>query len=153
MSGTFSQIYIQTVFAVRNRESLIRLSWEEELYKYITGIIQNKGQKMLQINGMADHIHFLIGMKPSCCLSELVREVKKSSNDFVNENNFIKSKFQWQDGFGAFSYNHSSLNSVISYIQFQKDHHRNITFKQEYTSLLKSFNIEFKDEYLFQWID
>lgn len=153
MPGTFSQIYIQTVFAVRNRECLIRSSWEEELFKYITGIIQNKGQKMLQINGMADHLHFLIGMKPSCCLSDLVREVKKSSTDFVNENSFIKSKFQWQEGFGAFSYSHSSLNSVIGYIQLQKEHHRNITFKEEYISLLNSFGIEFKDDYLFQWIE
>lgn len=153
MAGTFSQIYIQTVFAVRNRECLIRPTWEEELYKYITGIIQNKGQKMLQINGVADHIHFLIGMKPSCCLSDLVREVKKSSTDFVSESNFIKSKFQWQEGFGAFSYSHSSLDGVIRYIQLQKEHHQNIKFKQEYIGLLKSFNIEFKDEYLFQWLE
>ncbi len=150
MPGTFSQIYIQIVFAVRNRESLIRSSWEQELYRYITGIIQNKGQKMLQINGMPDHIHFLMGMKPSCCLSDLIREVKKSSTDFIRENNYIRSKFQWQDGYGAFSYSHSSLDGVIRYIQFQKEHHRNISFKEEYTSLLNSFNIEFKDEYLFQ---
>ena len=153
MPGTFSQIYIQTVFAVRNRECLIRSSWEEHLYKYMTGIIQNKGQKMLQINGMPDHIHFLIGMKPSCCLSDLVREVKKSSTQFINEKNFIKSKFQWQEGFGAFSYNHSSLDDVIGYIQLQKEHHRKLSFKEEYISLLTSFNIEFKNEYLFQWID
>jgi len=153
MPGTFSQIYIQTVFAVRNRECLIRSSWEEELFKYMTGIIQNKGQKMLQINGMSDHIHFLIGMKPSCCLSDLVREVKKSSTDFVSEKSFTKSKFQWQEGFGAFSYSHSSLDSVIAYIQLQKEHHQNITFKEEYISLLKNFEIEFKNEYLFQWIE
>lgn len=153
MPGTFSQIYIQIVFAVRNRESLIRSSWEQELYRYITGIIQNKGQKMLQINGMPDHIHFLMGMKPSCCLSDLIREVKKSSTDFIRENNYIRSKFQWQDGYGAFSYSHSSLDGVIRYIQFQKEHHRNISFREEYTSLLNSFNIEFKDEYLFQWIE
>jgi len=153
MSGTFSQIYIQIVFAVRNRECLISPLWEEELYKYITGIIQNKGQKMLQINGMPDHIHFLIGMKTSCCLSDLVREVKKSATDFVNERNFIKSKFQWQEGFGAFSYSHSSLNNVIGYIQLQKEHHRKVSFKEEYLALLASFDIEFKDEYLFQWIE
>jgi REP element-mobilizing transposase RayT len=152
MPGTFSQIYIQTVFAVRNRECLIRPFWEEELYKYITGVIQNKGQKMLQLNGMPDHIHFLIGMKPSCCLSDLVREIKKSSTDFVNEGNFIRSKFHWQEGFGAFSYSHSSLNDVIGYIQLQKEHHRNLSFKDEYLSLLASFEIEFKEEYLFQWI-
>ena len=153
MSGTFSQIYIQTVFAVRNRECLIRDSWEKELYKYITSIVQNKRQKMLQINGMPDHIHFLIGMKPSCCLSDLVREVKKSSTGFVNEKSFTKSKFQWQEGFGAFSYSQSSLDNVIAYIQNQKEHHRCKTFKEEYISLLNSFKIEFKDDYLFQWIE
>ncbi len=149
MPGTFSQIYIQTVFAVRNRECLIHASWEEQLYKYITGVIQNKGQKMLQINGMPDHIHFLIGMKPSCCLSDLVREVKKSSTDFISDSAFIKSKFQWQEGFGAFSYNHSSLNDVVGYIQLQKEHHRTLSFQEEYISILNSFDIEFKEEHLF----
>ena len=93
--STYSQIYIQTVFAVQNRNSLILARWEEELYKYITGIVREKGQKMLAINGMPDHIHFLIGMKPTCCLSDLVREIKKSSHDFVQENKFCKSKFNW----------------------------------------------------------
>jgi len=94
MSGTFSQIYIQVVFAVKGRDSLINSSWEEELYKYISGIAKNKEQKMLAINGMPDHIHFLIGMKPSCCLSDLVREIKKSTNGFINEKKFTKHKFQ-----------------------------------------------------------
>jgi putative transposase len=149
MPGTFSQIYIQIVFAVRNRECLIHASWEEELYKYITGIIQNKGQKMLQINGMPDHVHLLIGIKPSCCLSDLVREVKKSSTDFIKDRSFVKSKFQWQEGFGAFSYNHSSLDDVIGYIRLQKEHHRKLSFTKEYMCLLRSFAIEFNDEYLF----
>lgn len=153
MPGTLSQIYIQTVFAVRFRECLIRSTWEEELYKYIMGIIQNNGQKMLQINGMPDHIHFLIGMKPSCCLSDLVREVKKSSTDFGMERDFTKSKFQWQEGFGAFSYSHASLQDVIGYIQLQKEHHSKLSFKEEYLFILKSFQIEFKDQYLFQWIE
>ena len=103
-SGTFSQIYIHVVFAVKGRNSLILSSWKEDLYKYITGIVQNKEQKMLAINGMPDHIHFLIGMKPSCSLSDLVREVKKSSNVFIKEKSFTKSKFEWQSGYGAFSY-------------------------------------------------
>ena len=110
MSGTFSQIYIQVVFAVKGRESMIQSSWEEELYKYITGIVKNREQKMLAINGMPDHIHFFIGMRPSCCLSDLVREVKKSSNDFIKEKKFTKFKFQWQEGYGAISYSHSNLD-------------------------------------------
>jgi len=152
MPGTFSQIYIQVVFAVKGRDSLINATWEEELYKYISGIVKNKGQKMLAINVMPDHIHFLIGMKPSCCLSDLVREIKKSSNDFIKEKKFSKLKFQWQEGYGAFSYSHSNLDNVIKYIMNQKEHHKTKTFKEEYMQFLKRFEIEFKDEYLFEWI-
>lgn len=153
MAGTFSQIYIQVVFAVQNRECMIQSSWEEELYKYISGIVRNKEQKMLAINGMPDHIHFFIGMKPSCCLSDLVREIKKSSNDFIKEKRFSKFKFQWQEGYGAFSYSHSSLDNVIKYIMNQKEHHKKFTFREEYLDFLKKFEIDFKDEYLFKWIE
>ncbi|AXJ00537.1 REP element-mobilizing transposase RayT [Cyclonatronum proteinivorum] len=153
MAGTFSQIYIQVVFAVKGRQSLIHTSWEEELYKYINGIITNKEQKLLAINGMPDHVHFLIGMRPSCCLSDLVREIKKSSTAFVNEKKFCKHKFQWQQGYGAFSYSHSALDKVISYIQNQKKHHSKRTFQDEYKAFLTSYQIEYKDEYLFEWIE
>jgi REP element-mobilizing transposase RayT len=153
MAGTFSQIYIQIIFAVKGRQSLIQAAWEQELYKYITGIITNKGQKLLAINGMPDHIHIFIGMRPACCLSDLVREIKKSSNDFVKEKKFTKFNFQWQDGYGAFSYSHSSLDNVIRYIENQKEHHRKKTFKEEYKEFLTLFQIEHKDEYLFEWID
>ena len=153
MAGTFSQIYIQTVFAVKNRNALIQSEWEVELYKYITGIVQNKGQKMLAINGTNNHIHIFIGMKPTCCLSDLVREIKKSSNTFINEKQFTNYKFQWQEGFGAFSYSHSALDNVIQYIQNQKEHHKKKTFREEYLDFLKKFEIEFKEEYLFEWID
>lgn len=151
MSSTYSQIYIQVVFAVQGRQSLIRYSWEENLYKYITGIVQGKQQKMIAINGMPDHIHFLIGMKASCSLSDLVREIKKSSNDYIKENGFCNG-FYWQDGFGAFSYSHSQLNDVVNYIMNQKEHHRQKSFKEEYLEFLKKFEIEYKDEYLFEWI-
>lgn len=153
MPGTFSQIYIQVVFAVKGRESLIQPSWEEELYKYITGIIRNKEQKLIAINGMPDHIHILIGMRPSCCLSDLVREIKKSSNDFIKDKKFTKHKFQWQEGYGAFSYSHSALNNVVAYIENQKEHHKKQSFRDEYLEFLKKFEVEFKDEYLFEWID
>ncbi|MDD4575869.1 MAG: IS200/IS605 family transposase [Bacteroidales bacterium] len=151
--GVFSQIYIQVVFAVKGRNSLIKSEWEEELFKYITGIVQNKQQKMLAINGTSDHIHFLIGMKPSCCLSDLVREIKKSSNAFIKEKKFTKFNFEWQNGYGAFSYSHSALVNVIKYVNNQKEHHKKKTFKEEYMEILKKFQIEFKDEYLFEWID
>lgn len=152
MSSTYSQIYIQVVFAVKGRHSLILQSWEEELYKYITGIVQNKNQKMLAINGMPDHIHFFIGMRPNCCLSDLIREVKKSSNDFVRDKRFCNG-FYWQDGYGAFSYSHSQLTNVINYIRNQKQHHKKRTFRDEYLELLKRFEVEFDLQYLFDFID
>lgn len=153
MADTYTQIYIQVVFAVKNRNALIRPSWEEQLFKYITGIIQNKQQKMLAINGMPDHIHFFIGMKPTCCLSDLVREVKKSSHDFIKEKGFTKFQFNWQEGYGAFSYSHSQLDNVIAYIGNQKQHHAKKSFKEEYVELLKKFNIEFNNAYLFDWLE
>lgn len=153
MSSTFSQIYIQVVFAVKGRESLIQASWEEELYKYITGIISNKGPKLISINGMPDHIHLLVGMKPNCCLSDLVREIKKSTNAFIAEKKYVHYKFQWQEGFGAFSYSHSALDNVIAYIQNQKEHHKKQTFQEEYKEFLQKFKIDYKDEYLFEWIE
>ena len=150
--STFSQIYIQVVFAVKNRDAMIDLSWEERLYQYITGIVQNKGQKMLAINGMPDHIHFFIGMKVNCCLSDLVREVKKASNDMINDNKLSKFRFNWQEGYGAFSYSHSQIDNVVKYVMNQKEHHRKISFKEEYIDFLKKFEIEYDEKYLFDWI-
>lgn len=153
MHGTFSQIYIQVVFAVKGRESFINSEWEEELFRYITGVISNKSQKLLAINGMPDHLHILIGMRPSCCLSDLVREIKKSSTNFINDKAFLRHKFSWQEGYGAFSYSHSALSNVINYINNQKEHHRKISFRDEYKSFLRKFQVDHNDEFLFDWID
>jgi len=153
MADTYSQIYIQIVFSVRNRNALIHESWETELYKYITGIIQNKGQKLIAINGMPDHIHIFIGMKPNCCLSDLVREIKKSSNSFINEKRFTKIPFYWQEGFGAFSYSFSHIDNVVNYILKQKSHHKTKSFKEEYLEFLNKFEIEYNEEYLFDWLE
>lgn len=153
MADTYSQIYIQIVFSVQNRKALIHESWEDELYKYITGIIQNKGQKLIAINGMPDHIHIFIGMKTNCSLSDLVREVKKSSNSFINEKQFTTIPFYWQEGFGAFSYSFSHIDRVVQYIKNQKIHHQKKTFKDEYLEFLEKFEIEYKEEYLFEWLD
>ena len=150
--STFSQIYIHVVFAVKGRQSLIHRDWEEHVFRYITGIIQNKEQKMIAINGMPDHIHLLMGMKPSCCLSDLVREVKKSSNEFIRGNRYC-TNFYWQEGFGAFSYSHSQLDNVIGYIMRQKEHHKKQSFKEEYLELLKRFDVKYEDRYLFEWIE
>ena len=151
--STFSKIYIQVVFAVKNRESLISYEWEERLYQYITGIVQKKEQKMLAINGMPDHIHLFIGMKPSCCLSDLVREVKKASTEMINENKLSKNKFNWQEGYGAFSYSHSQIDHVVKYVLNQKEHHRKKTFKKEYIDFLEKFDIQYEEKYLFDWLE
>ncbi|MBX7043549.1 MAG: IS200/IS605 family transposase [Ignavibacteria bacterium] len=152
MAGTFSQIYIQVVFAVKSRANLIKPEWEEQLYKYITGILRNNQQKMLAINGMPDHIHFFFGMKPSCCLSDLVRETKKSSTDFIKDSRFTGGRFNWQDGYGAFSYSQSQIDNVIRYIMNQKNHHKKKSFKEEYMDLLDKFRIKYEERFLFDWI-
>lgn len=153
MADTYTQLYIQVIFAVQNRVALIGSKWEVELYKYITGIVQNKGQKMLVINGTENHLHFLIGMKPKCCLSDLVREVKKSSTEFIKTKKLTNFAFKWQEGFGAFSYSHSNLPSVIRYIENQKEHHKNKTFKEEYEEFLKIFEVEYKKEHIFDFFE
>jgi putative transposase len=153
MPGTFSQIYVQLIFAVQNRDALIDILWEERLYQYITGIVQNKGQNMIAVNGMPNHIHIFIGMKPNCCLSDLVREIKKSSNNFITENKLSKFKFNWQDGYGAFSYGHSQIEAVYKYVMNQKEHHKNKPFKDEYLDFLQKFNVEYDEKYLFDWLE
>jgi len=151
--STYTQLYIHIIFAVKGRESLIESSWEEELYKYISGIVRNKGQKMLAIDGIPNHIHLLIGMNPSCCISDLVREIKKSSNQFIKEKKLCKYNFQWQSGYGAFSIHHSDLTRVIQYISNQKNHHSNKSFKEEYIEFLTNYEIDYQEEYLFEWIE
>lgn len=148
MSDTYSQIYIHIIFSVKRRDKLIHPSWEEQLYKYITGIVQNKGQKMMAINGGTDHIHFLIGINPSCCLSDLVREIKKSSVEYIREKKLTKLKFAWQEGYGAFSYSRSQIDKVVKYINNQKAHHKKKTFTEEYVEFLKHFEIEYDERYL-----
>jgi len=153
MADSFSQIYVQLVFAVKNRDALIMPEWEGELYKYINGIVTNKGQKALAINGTRNHIHIFVNIKPNCCISDLVREIKKASNTFVKDKKFSKFKFEWQSGYGAFSYSISQIDTVIKYINNQKEHHRKHTFKEEFHNFIEKFQIEYKEEYSFEWIE
>jgi putative transposase len=153
MAGVFSQIYIQIVFAVQGRQNLVHASFEEELYRYISGIITNKKQKSLAVNGMPDHIHILVGLKPSLCISDLVRDVKNNSTNFINDRCRSGKKFCWQEGYGAFSYSESNYGKVIDYIKTQKQHHAKRTFRDEYLSFLKKFNVPFEDKYLFEFYD
>lgn len=153
MAGTYSQLYIQIVFAVKGRENLINNLWKDELHKYISGIIKGKNQKSIIINGMPDHIHAFVGLRPSMSISDLVRDIKNNSSNFINEKKFVKGKFSWQEGFGAFSYSHSDIEKVYQYILNQEQHHKKINFKNEYLELLKKFEIEFDEKYLFEWIE
>ncbi|MNK53188.1 Transposase IS200 like protein [compost metagenome] len=149
MVNIYSQLYVQIVFAVKGRQNLISTKWKDEIYKYITGIITNQKQKLIVINGMPDHIHILVGIKPDISISNLVRDIKTNSSKFINEQKWINGKFEWQTGFGAFSYSHSQLTNVIKYIENQEEHHKAKTFKEEYIAFLKLFNIDFKNEYIF----
>lgn len=153
MANTYSQIYLQVVFAVQDRQCLIQPQHKEEIYKYITGIVTKEGQKMLQINGVSDHVHLLIGMKPNIALSDLVRDIKAGSSKLINEQRWIKGHFNWQEGFGAFSYGHSQLDRVIRYIANQEHHHQKSSFKHEYLSLLRKFDIAFEDKYVFDFVE
>ena len=128
MANTYHQIHIQAIFAVKKRTGLIQKEWKDELYKYITGIIQTHDHKLLAINGMADHLHVFFGMRPTQSLSDLMQDVKGSSSKWINEKKFIKEKFEWQEGYGAFSYSKSQVSTVIAYVQNQEAHHRKITF-------------------------
>jgi putative transposase len=153
MSGTFSQLYIQIVFAVKGRQNLISKHWKDELHKYIAGIVNGKEQKSIIVNGMPDHVHAFVGLRPSMRISDLVREMKNNSSNFINDRKLVDGKFSWQEGYGAFSYSQSHIDRVYKYILNQEEHHRKKTFKEEYIGLLKKFNIEFDERYLFEWIE
>ena len=153
MANTFTQLYIQVVFAVKGRLNQLKKENKEELHKYIAGIIRNNNQKLLRINSVSDHIHILIGLKPDMALSDLVRDIKANSSRFISEKKWVKGKFNWQEGFGAFSYSHSHMDRVIKYIDRQEEHHRRKTFKEEYLLLLKKFNVEYDTRYVFEWIE
>ena len=151
MPNTFSQLYVQVVFAVKGRENLISRLWKEELHKYISGIITGKEQKSIIVNGMSDHIHAFIGLRPTISIAQLVRDIKNNSSNFVNENRWVKGKFAWQDGYGAFSYSQSHVPNVYNYILHQELHHKKKTFKEEFIDLLNKFEIVHDDKYLFEW--
>ena len=153
MANTYTQLYIHIVFAVEHRDRLISSFFKDELMKYITGIIQNKGNKLLAINNMPDHSHLFLGLNPKNAISDLVKDIKVSSTDFINEKNWLRGRFHWQEGYGAFSYSHSQIDRVVKYILNQESHHKCISFKDEYNKTLKAFNIKYKDAYLFKYFD
>ena len=153
MAGTFSQMYVQVVFAVKGRHNLITKPWNEDVHKYIAGIIQGKNQKSIIVNGMPDHIHVFLGLRPSTAISDVVRDIKNNSTNFINEQQFVKGKFSWQEGYGAFTYSHSQVKGIYDYILNQEEHHATKTFKEEYIGLLEKFEIKYDEKYLFDWYD
>lgn len=150
MANTYTQIHIQCVIAVRYRQSLIQKEWKERLHKYITGIIQNYGHKMLAINSMPDHLHIFFGFRPNQSLADLMRIVKGESSEWINNQQFNGSVFRWQEGYGAFSYSRSQVQTVTNYILNQEEHHKKRTFSEEYEEFLKNFEIEYDERYLFK---
>lgn len=152
MANTYSQILIHVIFSVKGRENLIDKKWRTDLHKYISGIITSKGQKSIIVNGVGDHVHCFIGLKPSMCLSDLVRDIKNNSSKFINDNNLVKGVFRWQEGFGAFSYATAEVKNVYNYILNQEEHHKKSSFKKEFKALLKKYEIEYKEEYLFEFL-
>jgi putative transposase len=153
MANTYSQIYVHVVFAVEGRQSLIRPQYNDELQKYITGIVSRQSQKLIAINNMPDHVHMLIGQKPSVALSDVIRDIKAASSGFINDRRWVVGRFSWQEGFGAFSYSHSQLSTVIRYIQNQQAHHQRTSFREEYVELLKRFNVAHDQRYVFQFVE
>lgn len=153
MANTYSQIYIQIVFAVKNRECFIKESFREELQKYMTGIIIARKQKLFAIYAMPDHLHLLVSMKPDLPISDLVRDIKANSSGFIKEKKWVNSLFSWQEGFGAFSYHKSQAKDVVHYILNQPEHHRKITFREEYFKFLNEFEIDYNEKYLFEFYD
>jgi putative transposase len=152
MANTYTQIYLQIVFSPLGRDNLIHKSIKEELQKYTTGIIQNRKHKLLAINYMSDHVHIFIGYNPSQSLPDLLRDIKSNTSRFINEKKWMPGKFQWQEGYGSFSYSRSQIDDVINYIKNQEEHHKRSTFKEEYLMLLQKFDVEYDDRYLFEWI-
>jgi len=150
MANTYTQIYIQIVFAVEGRQNLIQTAHNDELQKYVTGIVSGQKQKMIAINNMPDHLHMLVGLQPDATLSDLVRDVKAGSSKFINERRWVAGRFSWQEGFGGFSYSRSQLGAVIRYIKSQQKHHARRLFRDEYTTLLEKFGVEYDKRYIFK---
>jgi REP element-mobilizing transposase RayT len=151
MPGTYSQIYIQYVFAVKYREGLLHKLWREEVFKYMAGIIREKGQKPIIVNGVANHVHVLVGIKPAMSIADLARDIKNNSSKFINERKFLAKKFAWQEGYGAFSYSHDAMKRVYKYIERQEAHHARKKFSQEYIELLEQYQVEYHEKFLFDF--
>jgi REP element-mobilizing transposase RayT len=144
MTATFSQIFIQVVFSVKSRKNLIPQENLEEVFEYIAGIIRNKGHKPIIVGGVSNHVHVFIGLKPGVCVSSMVRDIKNNSTNFINQQDWLREKFSWQNGFGAFSYGNSQVEQVFNYIKNQEEHHKSLTFREEFVAFLEKFDVDFE---------
>lgn len=151
--GTFTQIYIQLVFSPKHRDRLLLEHLRPRIFEYLSGITNNLGHKSIIINGVSDHVHLFLGLNPKLSISETVKELKRSSGVFINNERFYPSKFEWQEGYGGFSYSKSQIGSVFNYIENQATHHRKRTFKEEYLDFLNKNEIKFEEQYLFEFFD
>ncbi|RYC68800.1 IS200/IS605 family transposase [Spirosoma sordidisoli] len=150
MANTYTQIHLHLVFAVKHRAAVIAPDWKYDLYGYMTGIIQNHSHKVLAINGMPDHVHILIGMRPTQSVSDLMQQLKQESSGWINDNRRTSHRFAWQEGYGAFSYSKSQLPAVIRYIDAQEEHHRTRSFIDEYSRMLDTLGIDYDERYVFK---
>lgn len=150
VANTYTRIYIHIVFAVEGRQNLIKPAYNDELQKYITGIVSAQKHKLIAINNMPDHVHLLVGLKPDSSLSDLVGDIKAYSSKFISDKSWVAGRFSWQAGFGAFSYSHSQLGTIIRYIQNQARHHAKKSFREEYMELLEKFNVDYDKRYIFK---
>jgi REP element-mobilizing transposase RayT len=153
MANTYTQIYLQIVFAVKWRQSLLQDNFREGVHKYITGIVENRGQKLIAINSVSDHIHILVGFGTNITIADLVHDIKIASTNYINDQRLALKKFAWQNGYGAFSYSKSQIDRVVKYILNQQKHHKKKTFKEEYLEFLEKYEVEYNPKYLFDWFD
>jgi putative transposase len=150
MANTYTQIHIHFVFAVKFRHGLIQQNWKEQLNQYITGIVQGNNHKLLAINGMPDYILILIGLRPSQSISDLMKDVKQGSSLWINGNKLTAGKFEWQEGYGAFSHSKSQIDAVVKYIENQETHHKKTSFREEYLEILQKFEVDYDEKFIFK---
>ncbi|MCY7360328.1 MAG: IS200/IS605 family transposase [Rudanella sp.] len=153
MPNTYTQLYAQIVFAVKGRQNLIPKARKEELHRYITGIVKERGQKLMAVHCMPDHTHLFVGFSPTIALSDLIHDIKRATSLWIKEQRIVQRKFYWQDGYGAFTYSQSQIHDVVQYILNQEEHHRTRTFGQEYRAYLTRFEIPFDPQYLFEFYE
>ena len=153
MANTYSQIYLQFVIVVQDRVHLIPNEHKDELCKYTTGIIQNKGHKLIALNGISTHLHIFVWFNPKDSIADFIKEVKRNATNFINDKKWLRNKFSWQEGYGVFSYSHSQIDSVYRYIEYQETHHQKISFREEYLSFLKKFGVDYDMQYIFKDVD